>query len=443
MSASKKRLGELLIEAGVVDETQLKAALGHQRQWGVRLGQALVDLKLATEVDVVKALALKFGYEVAQLDGLEPYAHQQALQLVPRDFAIRNNLFPIAADTATVSVAMSDPTNLAVVDELRFRTGRRVKVSIGGDRELAAALALAYPNPDQTEAIALDLDLDDGAPHGEALFDSFVGGSKDVFDTFFGSDGAGPAQAGAPPAAAPPPSTAPAPAARAPAQPAAQAAAPAAPRAPGPRPAAPQAAPAPPPAASRVAPVAAPAPARAPAAPAPSASVAAPRPPAPAARPPVSQPAPALTVPGYPPPAASARRAPGPAAAVPASDPFLPPPGGAAQDALLGAIPAGGFSGDEAEELTPFDEVAEAPPGEPILATALAPADGAAPPRRSASSLTEQEAEILASLDRLAGGGPAEPDIVKPGQAMAALIRVLLRRRILSEREFLDELLRR
>ena len=48
---AKKRLGELLIDAGVIDETQLKAALGHQRQWGVRLGQALVDLKLATEHD--------------------------------------------------------------------------------------------------------------------------------------------------------------------------------------------------------------------------------------------------------------------------------------------------------------------------------------------------------------------------------------------------------
>ncbi len=48
---AKKRLGELLIEAGVIDETQLKAALGHQRQWGVRLGQSLVDLKLATEIE--------------------------------------------------------------------------------------------------------------------------------------------------------------------------------------------------------------------------------------------------------------------------------------------------------------------------------------------------------------------------------------------------------
>ena len=134
MAVQKKRIGEMLLEAGIIDETQLKAALGHQRQWGVRLGQALVDLKLATEADIVRALSLKFGFEVAKLDTLEPYGHEQALKLFPREFTIRNNVFPMWADTANVTVAMSDPTNLAVADEIRFRTGRRVKVCIGGDQ---------------------------------------------------------------------------------------------------------------------------------------------------------------------------------------------------------------------------------------------------------------------------------------------------------------------
>src|SRR5512138_2609670 len=121
----KKRLGEMLMEAGVIGETQLKAALGHQRQWGVRIGQALVDLKLATEADIVRALAQKYGFEVARLEGLEPYALDQAVALLPRDFAIRHNVFPMAADTASLTVAMSDPTNLALVDEISFRIGRR------------------------------------------------------------------------------------------------------------------------------------------------------------------------------------------------------------------------------------------------------------------------------------------------------------------------------
>src|SRR5512133_1794931 len=152
MAVPKKRIGEMLLEAGIIDETQLKAALGHQRQWGVRLGQALVDLKLATEADIVGALSVKFGFGVAELSSLEPYGVEQALKLLPREFAVRNNVFPMAADTSTVTVAMSDPTNLAVVDEIRFRTGRRVKVCIGGDREVAEALKKHYPG-EEVEAI--------------------------------------------------------------------------------------------------------------------------------------------------------------------------------------------------------------------------------------------------------------------------------------------------
>ena len=78
----------------------------------------------------------------------------------------------------------------------------------------------------------------------------------------------------------------------------------------------------------------------------------------------------------------------------------------------------------------------EEPPGEPVLATDLAPAPGE-PAQRE---LTEQEVAILESLDRLASGAPAQPDIVKPAQAMAALIRLLIRKRMVTELEFLDEL---
>jgi hypothetical protein len=57
--------------------------------------------------------------------------------------------------------------------------------------------------------------------------------------------------------------------------------------------------------------------------------------------------------------------------------------------------------------------------------------------------LTPREAAILAALERLAGGAHAEPELLKPAQAMAALARVLLRKGIVTQRELLDELVRR
>jgi hypothetical protein len=81
------------------------------------------------------------------------------------------------------------------------------------------------------------------------------------------------------------------------------------------------------------------------------------------------------------------------------------------------------------------------PEGEPILASELAP-PGAAD---EASALTPRELALLDALERLASGEapPSEPDVVKPVQAMAAIIRLLIRKRIVTEQEFLDELSRR
>jgi Type II secretion system (T2SS), protein E, N-terminal domain len=522
----KKRLGEMLMEAGIIDETQLRSALGHQRQWGVRLGQALVDLKLATEADIVRALSVKFGFPVARVGTLEPYGLEQALKLLPREFAVRHNVFPMAADTATLTVAMSDPTNLSVVDEISFRTGRRVKVCIGGDREVAGAVRTHYPTADgEVEAIALDLDLDEG--QSEAVFDPFGGGSKDALEAFFGHGSQGAAVAGAPAAAvaaAPAPAAAPAVAAAAasasparagPAAPAGgPASAPSAPaaarpaaRAPGAAPAAgatsaaapaPRAAPAPAPAKPgspastapvlpRAAPAAAAA-AAARAAQAPAASPPRPGPapgrdavppgsgqaPAPAARPaPASAPRPApAPAPGAPvPQAPAAARA---AAAAPAPGPVAPgpprAPGGAENaqpvaprapaapvaPAAPGAAPAAAAARPVELELEePVDPVTDAaflseggafpegdPQSEPILATDLAPEEeGAdAEPTAAPRPLAPEDVAILDAVERLAGGHHAEPDILKPAQAMAALVRLLLRKGIITEQEFLDAL---
>jgi hypothetical protein len=420
MSATKKRLGELLIDAGVIDATQLQAALGHQRQWGVRLGQALVDLKLASEPDIVQALAIKFGYEVAQLEALEPYGLEQALKLVPREFAVRNNVFPMAADTGSITVAMSDPTNLAVVDELRFRTGRRVKVCIGGDQEIGGALAARYPSDRaQPEAIALDLDLDEG-PDGVAVFDPFGGGSKDALEAFFGSGEATP-EAGAtaapegpsraPPPASPPPRPAPPARVAAPVRPASPAAA-----------APPVAAPARP-APARPSPAARP-PAPMAGAPAPGAP-AAPRPTPPTTRAP---PGPGETgAPAAPRPAPPAARAALAAGSVPANPP-APPAAQQAPRTAAASVPP-----------SPVARRAEVP-GEAILATDLLAEEEMVEGRSRPRGLTDDDVQILEAIERLAGGAHAEPDIVKPAQAMAAVIRLLIQKRIITEEEFLDAL---
>jgi len=435
---AKKRLGELLIDAGVIDETQLKAALGHQRQWGIRLGQALVDLKLATEHDVVRVLAKRFGFEVARFDQVEAYAHQQALSLVPREFALKHSVFPMAADTATLAVAMSDPTNLAVIDELRFRSGRRVKVTIGGDREIAAAIQAAYPNPDGgVEAIALD--IDESVGDGEPVLDSFGGGSSEDFESFFGTDAAhlhphdGATVAENPFAAGPVASPVSVPVAH-----------------PAPQPAA--AAPTSHAAAAAVAPAQAATARPAAAAPAPAASGNAHAAPAAAARPgqvPVPGQAPARAAPRAPTvPAVRAVPAPG---AAPAGRPSRPTPAPIrAAPAPTAAAPAGGAGSIPIDLELPSPDAlrdARARTGQPaaVLPTVdleeeLSPLAEDAPQPATGAPLSPDEQAILSALQRLADGGHAEPEVLRPTQAIAVLIRLLLRKGTITQRELLDAL---
>ena len=182
LMSSKKRLGELLIEAGVIDEAMLQSALGHQRRWGGRIGQAMLDLKLTTEATIVQALARKLGFEVARLGKLDQASLDAALKLVGREFAERHNVFPMATDHSTLTVAMADPTNLGIADELRFRFNKRIKVCIGGDREIAEAIRAHYPSTTQQPLEAISLDSEVSGEFLPPLADPFGGGDTDLLE---------------------------------------------------------------------------------------------------------------------------------------------------------------------------------------------------------------------------------------------------------------------
>lgn len=394
--AGRKRLGEMLLDARVIDQNQLDAALGHQRRWGGRLGQALVDLRLTTEARVVEALSRKFGYEVVQVAGLEAGpALEAALKLVPREAASRHNVLPYAADTSSVSVAMSDPGNISVVDEIRFRTGRRVKVALAGDREIAAAVRrFYYPGEGEPAGISLDVGDDDSGPAGAVQPGS---GSTNALDRFFAAPAAG---AAAPPGAGAPTG--------------------------GPlvledSPGARSRAAAGTPALGR--PPASPVPGRAsvPPAPAPAARAAAP---SPAVRP-------TATSPARPTPSPAGTAPPGEEPAEKSGTVELP---------LDAEIPPEA----EGEDLWSLGPVkAPAPPPAAAPRPAAPPPAAARPataPLAAGRGSPGRELEVLEAIDQLAHGEPAVPELVKPSQLAAALLRLLVRKKVVTFEELLEEL---
>jgi Type II secretion system (T2SS), protein E, N-terminal domain len=143
----RKRLGQILIELGLIDEHQLQSALGHQKQWGGKIGGVLVQKGFCTEANVVTALSQHLGMPIVRL--AEVAIDPRAQKVVSRQVAEKLHVFAYeltgAGRSEVVTIAMSDPTDLSAVDQVAFHTGKRIKPMLCGDTELTAAIQKYYP----------------------------------------------------------------------------------------------------------------------------------------------------------------------------------------------------------------------------------------------------------------------------------------------------------
>ena len=137
-----KKLGELLIEAGLIDDFQLETALSHQRNWGGKLGAILVELEFAKEEDVAKVIAEKLKTPYADL--FDPEIPQSIIQLLKADVAKKYSVVPVRKEGGTVLIAMADPLDIHAIDELRFITGMKIKPALSLQSEIQLAIRKYY-----------------------------------------------------------------------------------------------------------------------------------------------------------------------------------------------------------------------------------------------------------------------------------------------------------
>lgn len=132
----------MLVEAGLLDAVGLRRALNEQRRWGGQLGTVLVDLKLVSEEALVAALSRQLNFPVVRLDEVE--VSEDVLALVPAELAERHQIVPFSRQGKFLDVAMSDPTNLGIIDELRIRTQLNVRTYLAGPKSIERGLARFY-----------------------------------------------------------------------------------------------------------------------------------------------------------------------------------------------------------------------------------------------------------------------------------------------------------
>ena len=139
---ARQKLGEMLLEAGVIDDAQLRSALADQRRWGRSLGRTLVEMRLIAEDALVAVLAKQLGVPSIDLDRYEIPSH--ILALVPADVARNSRVLPFGQSGRFLDVAMADPQNLGVIDEIRIRTQLNIRPYLCGPKQIERNIGRFY-----------------------------------------------------------------------------------------------------------------------------------------------------------------------------------------------------------------------------------------------------------------------------------------------------------
>ena len=142
--AKQKRLGEMLLDAGLISEAQLQGALERQRKWGGRFGRNLVLNGAISDEDLMRYFAARTGIKELDISGIQILPH--IIKKIPLRVAEKYNLIPLAMkDKNTLIVALSDPTDLEAIDQVSFITGLKVEPVITAYDSISKAIERFYP----------------------------------------------------------------------------------------------------------------------------------------------------------------------------------------------------------------------------------------------------------------------------------------------------------
>ncbi len=139
-------LGELLLQEKLVTAEQLKSALEYQKKNDVTVGSALVALGYVSEEDLAKALSRQLGYPYIDLNQFEVYP--DVINIIPVEIAKKYRIMPIHRIRSFLTLAMVDPTDLDVIEDIRFRTGLSIQPVIASESGILNAINKYYGTTD-------------------------------------------------------------------------------------------------------------------------------------------------------------------------------------------------------------------------------------------------------------------------------------------------------
>jgi type IV pilus assembly protein PilB len=146
------RLGELLLREKRITPAQMQEALEHQRANGGRLGRTLVTLGMVKDEEITALLSRQYGVPFINLAQFE--IDQSVIRLIPPETAQKYQIVPIGRSGTTLTIAMTDPTNVFALDDIKFMTGYNVEPVVASETAVADAIQKYYTGNGRNGAIS-------------------------------------------------------------------------------------------------------------------------------------------------------------------------------------------------------------------------------------------------------------------------------------------------
>src|SRR6187431_2658009 len=133
------RIGELLLKEKRISPAQLQEALNYQKTNGGKLGVNLVKMGLLRDADITAVLSKQYGVPFINLADFEIDA--SIIKLIPSETAHKYQIIPLSRSGATLTIAMTDPTNVYAMDDIKFMTGYNVEPVVASELAVIEAIA--------------------------------------------------------------------------------------------------------------------------------------------------------------------------------------------------------------------------------------------------------------------------------------------------------------
>lgn len=151
MSIGTPLLGQLLIKANLINESQINEALRIQRLEGKRLGSVLVKLGYISEESLITFLSRQYNAPPINLS--EQRIDTTLLKLIPYETAKRYQLIPLSKEGGALKIAISDPSNTLAIDDVKFITSMKVSVYVASESSIISAIEKYYSQKDQRKVV--------------------------------------------------------------------------------------------------------------------------------------------------------------------------------------------------------------------------------------------------------------------------------------------------